>query len=370
MGSVPTQDPVTIVKDTVTAYMTSSDTPMVSVALYCDGQGQTLGFPSDSEVGPELVFGIGSVTKVFTATMLAYQCVGPQPQKKLTDPVVNYLPASVGANGQAIKSVLLGELATQTSSFPRDFAVEGKNTLFRDLPPTPDQIQWWTDWANDGPAGPDDECAGQCPGTCYQYSNWGFVTLGFAVADCNQTSGAGYNDLLQEYITGPLGMSRTRCQVPKEWLAQGYNKNNEPVYSVPGDLKSCGADMLTFIEASLGARSGVPQQLQEAITLTHQPQPWHGQLPAMGLAWQIPKQTPTWRTKNGATSQGGYSCFVGLVPSLTTGIAILTDKFGAGSGGPTALGVDILNQLVAAQTGTPAAHLDTVDLREEVDDVP
>ncbi len=369
----PAQNPVTVVKNHVGAYQQNTATPLISVALYADGNGYTLGFPDDETVPPDLIFSLGSVTKAFTATMLAYQCVGSSPAKHLDDPVVSYLPPAVGAQGQAIKDVLLWHLATHTASFPRQIANQttAGRLLFSDQAPGPGQIEWWTAWNNppsapaaapDAPqAGSANPCAGQPPGTCWEYSNWGFVTLGYAVVNCRVGPPPGYNDLLAEYITGPLGMTHTLTHVPANWPIA---PPSDPRAKIPPDLKSNAADMLVFIKASLGIGSALPEQLGQAIALTHAPC-WQGPIGqtrndmTIGLAWQlpvVPANTPQILVKNGAG--GGYSCFIGLVPARQLGIMILTNKIVGKSGrgpirNPTQLGRAILGQLIQNTTGSP-----------------
>ncbi|MFL5806121.1 MAG: serine hydrolase [Roseiflexaceae bacterium] len=138
--------------------------------------------------------------------------------------------------------------------------------------------------------------------------------------------------------------------------------------SKPPDLKSSARDMLTWLEANLGLfNSSIPQSLSQAITCTHQTYFSSSQqcshAPAipfdMGLAWQIhPLQAggPIVYGKDGATSQGGYSCWIGFIPSQQIGLAVLTNLFGVkgpqGEQNPTELGLDILKSLVALDEKT------------------
>ncbi|HTX59090.1 MAG TPA: serine hydrolase domain-containing protein [Verrucomicrobiae bacterium] len=321
-----------------------ADAPYVTAAIYDNAntvlRGYANGVPSTS-VDTSWIFGIGSNTKVFTATMLAYECGGESPSKNLTDPVVKYLPPSVGKHGKAIKDVTLVDLATHTASFPESVSAEAENTLFFDKPPDAAQIAWWTDWTN---AAPDDPCSGKTPGTCYNYSDWGFITLGFAVASSNEVAGATYTHLLSRYVTKPLGLHSTGAHLALS--VEGHHKNGTVVKKPPTDLRSNAVDLLRFLEASLGKLQGVSAELQAAIHLTQEVH-WDGAKfgnphTDVGLAWQLPVRPglPKLIWKNGEA--GGFTSFMGMIPSRSLAVAILTNSDEAT---PTKAGIGFLDSV-------------------------
>src|ERR1700752_999149 len=63
------------------------------------------------------IFEIGSVTKVFTATLLADMV--ERGEVKLSDPISKYLPRTVKTPTRDGKEITLLDLATQTSGLPR-----------------------------------------------------------------------------------------------------------------------------------------------------------------------------------------------------------------------------------------------------------
>ncbi len=316
----------------------------VTTALYDGGKtalhGYASGVPSKS-VDTSWIFGIGSNTKVFTATMLAYECVGSNPSKKLSDSVADYLPARVGKRGHTIKEVTLVELATHTSSFPDSVPAEVENTLFFDKPPSKAQIQWWIDWQNTGSPSQHDACVGKTPGTCYNYSDWGFITLGFAVAGSNEVSGQQYTDLLAKYVTKPLGLTQTGAH--KVLSVKGHLQDGKVSPKLPTDLRSNAPDLLRFLEAMLGKLSGVPAPLQRALDYTQKVH-WKGAKYGsphtdVGLAWQLPVSPgkPQLIWKNGEA--GGFTSFMGMIPARNLAVAILTNSDAAN---PTKAGVQFL----------------------------
>jgi len=329
----------------------------VSAGAYIDGvqveRNYAFGVPTATYTS-QTVYGIGSNTKVFTATLLALQCVGSTPPKSLDDGVAQYLPAGVLQNGHAILDVTLRDLATHTASFPDFVSIETDDTLFVGQPPPADQTQWWTDWDNaHQEPGSTNPCLTHPPGTCWNYSDWGFITLGFAVANDNLTAGATYSDLLASQVTQPLGMPKTGANVPLD--VQGHTAGGVVVTVPPPDLKSNVDDLMRFLRATLGALPGVPSHLNDALLFTRALQ-WNGADHGdahddMGLAWQLPppKQAgdPPLVWKNGEAS--GFTSFLGMLPSLRTAVAILTNTDAAN---PTAAGTAFLDQIATIDLPT------------------
>ncbi len=320
-----------------------AEAPYVTTALYNDGVAKLRGYAKgvrSNRVDTSWIFGIGSNTKVFTATMLAYECGGKRPSKSLTDPVVKYLPSSVGKHGHAIKEVTLVDLATHTSSFPDTVGAETENTLFFDKPPSAAQIAWWTKWKNTGSPSSHDLCVGKMPGTCYNYSDWGFFTLGFAVSDSNEVAGETYTDLLARYVTKPLGLSNTGAH--KVLSVKGHEEDGK-VSPPPTDLRSNAPDLLRFLKANLGKLKDVAPELQTALRLTQKVH-WRGAKYGdphtnVGLAWQLPyapgKPQMIW--KDGEA--GGFTSFMGMIPAKSLAVAILTNSDAAN---PTKAGIQFL----------------------------
>ena len=94
-------------------------------------------------LGPDSVFELGSIPKVFTATLLADMV--QRAEVSLEDPVAQFLPATVSVPTRGDRQITLVDLATQTSGLP------GCRPTCR--PPTPP-----TRW----PATPSSSCTGSC----------------------------------------------------------------------------------------------------------------------------------------------------------------------------------------------------------------
>lgn len=369
-----TDDPVvSFVTEKIHAFRTHTGAPGVAVALYHQGKGYhlhygTLELPEGSaKITPTSMFALGSVTKVFTATLLASSVVGNR-IASLYDSVLPYLPSDV--TNPNLKPVTLVSLATHTSELQdTQFTGAGhiSDQLFEGAPPSTALVDAWNAWANGCDA---------AIGTNWKYSNVGFVTLGFAVVGPDgPPNGSSYAELLAANITGstaldmPLTMPGAQITAA-DTVAQGYRKNKDgeivKVNSHASDLYSTSGDMLTWLMANLGVLDSVPVELASALAMT-QGDPNNGDVPYfsgmtnvdcagapdalsfdMGLAWQITHKAPQVWYKDGATSRGGGTSWIGFIPgdppSQGSGIAMLVNLDGA-SPGHTAQ--DILRNLPA-----------------------
>ena len=162
------------------------------------------------EAGPRTIFQIGSVTKVFTALLLAD--MAERGEVHLSDPAASYLPVHVG------DGPTLADLATHTSGLPRLPRGLLRSAL---LHPGDPYARY--------PAARLVRDAGRAlragsPGSPYAYSNFGCGLLGYLLG---QASGTPYETLVTTRICGPLGLPDTAFEVPGPPLdrkAQGYRR--------------------------------------------------------------------------------------------------------------------------------------------------
>ncbi len=325
----PTFDPSGFVIGLAEAFLQSTGTPGLAVALIYDGQQYFYNFGfenivSNDLVSKETIFELGSVTKVFTAIMTAFKIGQPE----WNDPITNFLPGTFGLN-PGLQDVTINQLITHTSGMPSDAPGKPGSQLFNDEPPSTTLVNWWQTFTP--PAG---------TGPCWEYSNIGFVTLGYIVAGCNPNQ---YNELLADIITGQLHMTQTGSN-PTGSAATGYVGNanqNTQAKGTASDLKSTSQDMMLFLEACINPRKHpTPQALGDVIWLTQMPvftTPIYDCSTSelikfnMGAAWQISQLESNGETfsliaKDGATSVGGFRSWIGVV-SGKMGIVLLANKF-------------------------------------------
>jgi D-alanyl-D-alanine-carboxypeptidase/D-alanyl-D-alanine-endopeptidase len=213
---------------------------VVGVGTLDDGSGRA--------VDGDTVFFIGSVSKTFTALLLAE--MASRGEVGLDDPVAKYLPASVRVPTHGGKEVTLVHLATNTAGFP----VNPDNMAGSDAR---EEYESYTVEMMY-------EFLGRCkldrdPGMEYQYSNLGMALLGHVLA---RQSGVSYETLVVERICKPLGMTSTRVAPTAEMttrLAMGRNEEGESTgpwqleaLAPAGAIHTTANDLLRYAASQAG----------------------------------------------------------------------------------------------------------------------
>lgn len=185
--------------------MSQTKIPGLSLAIVKNGEvvySRSYGF-KDVERGlpptPRTVYGIGSVTKSFTA--LAILKLVEDSRLSLEDEVSKYVPLKLEAMGKPIR---IHHLLTHTSGIPALAYAEafirsslGLDTVWLPVSTPEDVIAFMSDYK---------QWVHSEPGSRYFYLNEGYVLLGYIVS---KVSGMSYEDYVRENILKPLGMSRT-----------------------------------------------------------------------------------------------------------------------------------------------------------------
>ena len=291
-------------------------------------------------VTPDTVFEVGSISKVFTALLLAEsERLG---KVNRNDPAAKYLlPADDPAQAGLAKITLL-TLTTHTSGLPR---------LPRNLGAHPDDM-------TDPYAAYDramlvealKEHGASSKVGVPSYSNFGAAVLGEALA---AAWGVPYSEALREHVIGPLGLKETTLglagEAPPPDLAPGHTGGKRvpnwtfEAFAPAGAVRSSARDMATFLGAALGG-DGLP--LQAAFKATEAPElPFDEGGGRIGMGWMVtgdPDNPVTWH--NGATA--GSHSFVAFSPKTRSGIVILANF----QKGPESLG----NQLLGSAGPKPA----------------
>ncbi|CAE6503453.1 conserved hypothetical protein [Nitrosomonas nitrosa] len=271
-------------------------------------------------VDANTIFEIGSVTKVFTALLLADMV--QRAELALTDPIAKYLPKEIFVPQRSAKVITLVDLATHMSG----------------LPCMPDNFV---------PANPDNPYADYSVeqlyhflsgyqltrdiGSQWEYSNLGYGLLGHVLARRADTD---YETLVRERILMPFCMKDTGITLSSEMnarLATGHNSMLEafPNWDLPtlagaGALRSTANDLLTFLEMALGIRETTLASAF-AATLTSRRPTGVGDN-EIGLGWGIMKNGDNemiWH--NGGT--GGYCSFIGFLPKMNVGVVALVNTY-------------------------------------------
>ncbi|MHB9756252.1 serine hydrolase domain-containing protein [Streptomyces sp. BYX5S] len=221
---------------------------------------------SDAPVQPDSRFRIGSMTKLFTATVML-QLVGER-RVALDAPVERYLPGVVRGHGNDGRTVTVRQLLQHTSGLP-DFLDHLKPQDVVKDPLVHRDARDLVDIALAHP--PVFE-----PGTGWDYSNTGYVLAGMII---EKVTGRGYGEEVQRRVIAPLGLHGTSVPGDATTLPvphpRGYanpgggaplidiTRINSTIGGAAGAVISTGGDLNRFLDALLGGRLLRPEQLGE-----------------------------------------------------------------------------------------------------------
>jgi len=261
----------------------------------------------------DTVYEIGSITKTFTATLLAQAVLSGG--LTLETPVSRLLPDfNIPSHGD--KEITLGDLATQHSGLPRLPA----NLLPRDA------ANPYADYdAAKLKAFLASYALTRDPGAAYEYSNLGFGLLGYALAQTQHTT---YDAAIDETILTPLRMTMSGTGLTdamRAHLAPGHDQNGAAAknwdldaLAGAGAVRSTANDMLRYLRANMG---DAPAPLLAAMKLAQAPRSDMNKTMHVGLAWITTPNGIVWH--NGET--GGYHSFLGFTADRRRGVVILSN---------------------------------------------
>ena len=273
--------------------------------------------PGALPLDADSVFEIGSITKVFTAIILAD--MAERGQVKLDDPIAMYLPKNMRVPERSGKKITLIDLSTQTSGLPRmpdNFKPSDVRNPYKDY--TVEQLY---DFLSRHELRRD-------PGALFEYSNLGVGLLGHVLTLAAKKP---YEQLVKERILDPLDMDHTAITLTpwmQQHLARGHNTANEPVSNwdvgvlgAAGALRSTMNDMLKFAHANLQTKG----RLQQVMQKTHVERAPALKGGGIGMNWIIrglDGQEVIWH--NGGT--GGYRTWMGVDQKKGLAAVVLTNS--------------------------------------------
>ena len=267
----------------------------------------------------ESVFEIGSITKVFTTTVLADMV--QRGEVTLSDPVAKFLPATVRVPSRNGRVITVVDLATHTSGLPR---------LMTNLKPA-DQRNPYADYTVDQLyAFLSGYELTRDIGAQYEYSNLGMGLLGHALA---LRAGKSYEALVTERVLRPLGMQHTSIALDawmQTHLVRGHDNSGQPAANWDirtvegaGALRSTMEDMLIFAAANL--KDG-PDPLHKGMAAAQVVRAPTGRPDlSIALGWHVRNVTGhsiVWH--NGGT--GGYRTWMGFDKNRKIAAVVLTNS--------------------------------------------
>lgn len=280
------------------------------------------------EAGPDTLYGIGSITKVFTATLMV--ALRDRGAIALDEPVARHLPAIIHlpSDPGGAPQITFRHLATHTSGLPRHpinlprhdnnpFEGYDRGRFVQGLNQTP---------------------LLHPIGRFYNYSNMGYGLLAHALEGAADEP---FEDLMEHHVLAPLGLQDTVWRVSADQtprLAVGYSMRDADrperawdmgSLSAAGGLYSTVEDLARFLALHMRAgRNEVLPIAPGSLTELQLPQrvldTWDQ---AVGLGWHVrPIQTAedvVWHS--GAL--GGYSAYVAFSRFHDVGVIVLTNRF-------------------------------------------
>jgi CubicO group peptidase (beta-lactamase class C family) len=310
----------TTISEIVQPYLKRKENAGLSIAVYIDGKTLFYNY-GEVEKGTghmpdsNTIYEIGSVTKVFTALLLA-----DLEKKKIvryTDPLSNFLPDSIRKLKSGKREINLMDLATHRSGLPR-MPDNIEATMHDSLNPYADYTikDLYSYLSNCEPA--------RVPGKEYEYSNLGMGLLGHILAKQLSTT---YEDAIKKELLSRMTMNNTTITLSdeqKKIFAKGYDEDGSltPHWDIQtlegaGAFRSNARDMIEFIRLNLGHAD------KELMSILDEAQVKRTKETALGWHFMtIDKQLIYWH--NGGTY--GFSSFIGFNRNKNTGVVVLSNS--------------------------------------------
>ncbi|WP_294086749.1 serine hydrolase [Sphaerobacter sp.] len=309
--------------------MTRWSVPGIAVGILRDGAVETHGYGVASletgfPVRPDTLFQIGSISKVYTAT-LAMQLV-EEGKLSLDTPVIEYLPDLKLADADAQRTITMRHLLTHTSGLEGDRFDDygnGDDALAKAIAEFHTLRQW------------------TAPGELWTYCNSGFYLAGRVI---EQILGQTFEQAMRERVFQPLGMEHSfffayeaivyPVAVGHTQVAPGSAEHKVArLYPLPRVVNAAGgiianvADLLRFaaFHMSDGTVGGKQVLTAESIAAMQEQQVKAGNFAeAYGIGWSLHTVDGVKVVSHGG-STNGFQAQLALVPSRRFAIAILTN---------------------------------------------
>ncbi len=266
----------------------------------------------------DALFEIGSITKTFTALLLADAVV--RRQLALTDPVEAALPDGLQLRDAAGAPIRWVDLATQRSGLPR-LPRNMRPSMSSDPYNDYGELQLLTFLRGFAPSVE--------RGARYEYSNLGFGLMGYALG---RALGSDYPNALASRVLRPLGLTDAYLALPGrnfDRLPDGHDAERRQVphwhldvLAGAGALVTTGAMLVRYAQAALGVRDTPLREAFALATREHAPGP--SDKTSLGLAWmRVPLKGRTLLNHDGGTF--GFSSSLWLDPSRQRATAVLSN---------------------------------------------
>ena len=303
---------------------------------------------------PHTIYGIGSVTKVFTGTMLMQ--MRDAGLASLDDPLTKHLPEfQMPSRFTGKAAPTLRQIASHTSGLPRMIPL---NSLQE--PSGASVPEMLASLARTGAVFP--------PLTHYKYSNLGIDLMGYALA---RTAGQPWPDYIDSHILHPLGMresSAAASRLPAAQIAVGYVPTGpngawqpgppmsfSPLTEASGAIMSSATDMATFLAWQMSSddtRVLSPVSRREMQAPLWMIDDWSAGVAVTWFLQRFDGEVLVHHT--GGTA--GFTAVAAFVPQQGVGIVALTNSTDGTHGFARQLLSPVLSVAKAETAAAEAAH--------------
>ena len=317
-------------EETVRQEMQKAQAPGAAIAIvlgdrvvYSRGFG-VASVETNEPVHPDMLFRLGSTTKMFTATALV--SLSEKGAIDLHKPIGTY----VKGLDPKIAAVTAHQFLSHTSGFIDEAPMFGNS----DESALAKEVRSWTDTRFFTE-----------PGRIYSYSNPGFWMAGFLI---ETLSGKSYADQMDASVFKPLGMTRTtlRPLVAMTYpLAQGHDATpqgpkvvrpaaNNAASWPAGSIFSNVSDLSRFVIAFVNGGKLENQQVLSPTLIATLSAP-HAKIPGSDASYGYGLELARYRgmdvVRHGG-SRSGYGSTIRMVPQHRFGVIVLANRTGAGFG--------------------------------------
>jgi CubicO group peptidase (beta-lactamase class C family) len=355
---MPRLDPAEIER-VVLEELKTSNTPGAAVVivaanrvLFSRGYGLA-NVETKAPVTPDMLFRLGSTTKMFTASTLVGLAL--EGKVDLNAPVGKY----ISGLDPAIARLTPNQLMSHTAGIKDEAPMFGSH----DESALGEGIHKWTA-----------AYLFTVPGKIYSYSNPGFWLAGYLA---ETIAGQPYADAVEKRVLRPLGMNRStfRPTMAMTWpLAQGHEvRDGKQAIIRPaadnaagwpaGSMFSSAPELARFVLAmldggKLDGKQVLPAELFSTMTARRASIP--GSDAGYGYGLQVSRRRGvTWVQHSG--SRAGYGSLIQMVPDENFGVIIVTNRTGSSLPKVAEVICDMFLDLEAAPKSADQTHALTAE---------